>query len=36
MRLNLILFWVTLSFVVAGAIILLLQPSIDFHSSLVS
>ncbi len=30
MQLNLMLFWVTLSFVV-GAIVLLLQPAIDFH-----
>jgi hypothetical protein len=32
MRLNLTLFWITLSFVVVGAIALILQPSIDFHS----
>jgi hypothetical protein len=27
-----IFFWVTLSFVVVGAITLLLQPAIDFHA----
>lgn len=32
MQLNLMLLWVTLSFVVVGIIMLLLQPSIDFHS----
>jgi hypothetical protein len=31
MRFNLTLLWVTLSFVVVGAIMLLLQPAIDFH-----
>ncbi len=31
MRLNLILFWVTLSFVAVGAIMLFVQPYIDFH-----
>jgi hypothetical protein len=31
MPLNLTIFWVTLSFVVVGAIALLLQTSIDFH-----
>jgi len=34
MRLNLSLLWITLAFVIVGAIMLLLQPSIDFHSSL--
>lgn len=31
MQLNLTLLWVTLSFVVVGAIALLLQPVIDLH-----
>jgi hypothetical protein len=31
MNLNLTLLWITLSFVVVGAITLLLQPAIDFH-----
>jgi hypothetical protein len=31
MRLNVILLWITLSFVIVGGIMLLLQPSIDFH-----
>lgn len=31
MRLNGTLFWVTLSFVVVGAIMLVLQPVIDVH-----
>jgi hypothetical protein len=31
MNLNLTLLWITLSFVVVGAIALLLQPAIDFH-----
>lgn len=31
MQLNLMLLWITLSFVVVGAIALLLQPAIDFH-----
>jgi len=30
MQLNLTIFWVTLSFVIVGAIVLLLQPAIDF------
>jgi hypothetical protein len=34
MQLNRTLLWVTLSFVAVGAIALLLQPAIDFHSSL--
>jgi hypothetical protein len=29
MRLNLMLLWITLSFIVVGIIMLLLQPSID-------
>lgn len=33
MQLNLMLLWVTLSFVVVGAIVLLLQPYIDFHAA---
>lgn len=31
MRLNTTVFWVTLSFVVVGAVMLILQPAIDFH-----
>lgn len=31
MRLNLMLLWVTLSFMLVGTIMLLLQPQIDFH-----
>ncbi len=31
MRLNLVLFWVTISFVSVGAVMLFLQPYIDFH-----
>ncbi len=31
MRLNVMLFWVTLAFVVVGAIALVLQPYIDTH-----
>jgi hypothetical protein len=31
MKPNLIIFWVTLSFVMVGLIMLLLQPTIDFH-----
>lgn len=33
MQLNLTLLWITLSFVAVGAIMLLLQPSIDFHAA---
>jgi hypothetical protein len=29
-----ILFWVSLSFVAVGAIMLFLQPAIDFHANL--
>lgn len=32
MQLTLMLFWITLSFVVVGIVMLLLQPAIDFHS----
>jgi hypothetical protein len=28
---NLVIFWVTLAFISVGAIMLLLQPTIDFH-----
>lgn len=31
MQLNKMLLWITLSFVIIGAITLLLQPVIDFH-----
>lgn len=34
MQLNLTLFWITLTFVGVGVIMLLLQPAIDVHSSL--
>jgi hypothetical protein len=33
MRLNLMLLWITLSFVAVGAVMLLLQPAIDFHAN---
>ena len=32
MQLNLILLWITLSFIIVGIIMLLLQPSIDYRS----
>ena len=31
MTLNLTLFWVTVSFVIVGTIVLVLQPYLDFH-----
>lgn len=32
MQLNLMLLWITLAFVAVGAVMLFLQPAIDFHA----